>query len=95
MTENSAIPPRSVLLRLTPDEALVLFEFLARSINEHGGTGLLALTHHDAELWSLNAVHCALESELAEPFRDDYRTLVDAARERLADANGGVWPRDD
>ena len=90
MTENKNIP-----LRLTPDEALVLFEFLARMIDERGGTDLSALTHHDAELWALNAVHCALESELAEPFRDDYRALVDGARERLADTNGGAWPRDD
>lgn len=95
MTENDAVPPKSVLLRLTPDEALVLFEFLARSIDERGGTDLLALTCHDAELWTLNAVHCALESELAEPFRDDYRTLVDGARERLLHVNGGAWLRDD
>lgn len=41
MTENRSVP-----LRLTPDEALVLFEFLARMIDDYGGADLSALTHH-------------------------------------------------
>lgn len=90
MTDNA--PSAPVLLRLSPDEALVLFEFLARAIDEERGRQLAVIAKHDAELWALNAVHCALESELAEPFRDDYSALLAAARERLAEANGGPWP---
>lgn len=69
----------SVSIRLSSDEALVLFELLARFEQEES----FAIEHHGetVALWRLEG---ALEKVLAEPFRSDYRGLVSAARERLA-----------
>lgn len=71
---------REVTLRLTSDEALVLFDWLHRCEDadrvlepEHRG--------EQAALWNLSAL---LERELTEPFQRDYRELVDQARARLA-----------
>jgi hypothetical protein len=68
-----------VVVRLSADEALVLFDWL------HRGEDLKALApieHHGEQvaLWNLS---CLLESELIEPFKDNYSALVDSARERL------------
>lgn len=85
----------TVGLTLSSDQALVLFEFLSRLVRDENGVALLPLARHDAELWALNAVVNALESQLAEPFREDYSSLVEGARARVVQANGGPWPRDD
>lgn len=65
-------------VKLTKDEALVLFELLARfSDTDH-------LTIQDpAEeraLWNLN---CLLEKTLAEPFSPDWLSILESARSRL------------
>ena len=72
--------PRSVALQITPDEALVLFDFLQR----FGETKSL-LIHDQAEervLWNLS---CLLEKVLSEPFAKNYNALLADARERLRD----------
>ena len=81
---HGKIPPMTqlpVTLQLTPDEALVLFEFLQRfSQQEH-----LAIEDQAEEraLWNLT---CLLEKQLVEPFTASYAQSLAAARERLRDA---------
>jgi hypothetical protein len=69
-----------VRLELTGDEALVLFEFLARFDDNN----MLAVQDQAEEraLWNL---HCVLQKQLVEIFHPDYKELLTAARDRLRD----------
>lgn len=69
-----------VRLELTGDEALVLFEFLARFDDD----GTLAVQDQAEEraLWNL---HCLLQKQLVELFDPEYKALLAAARDRLRD----------
>ncbi len=69
-----------IKIELTKDEALVLFEFLSRFSDDEK----LNIEHQAEEraLWNLT---CLFEKELAEPFRNDYDELLEAARKRLID----------
>ncbi|GAA2701862.1 hypothetical protein [Actinoplanes palleronii] len=69
-----------VTLRLTSDEALVLFDWLHRGEDVDR---IVPPDHHGEKvaLWNLSAL---LERELVEPFQHNYRELVDRARVRLA-----------
>lgn len=69
-------------ISLSRDQALVLFEWLART----GAADQPAAFEDQAEqrvLWDLES---ALESVLTEPLREDYRELVETARARLRDS---------
>lgn len=73
-----------IAIQLSRDQALVLFEWLART----GAADQPAAFEDQAEqrvLWDLEA---SLESVLTEPLREDYRQLVATARARLRDAEG-------
>ena len=70
-------------ITLTADDALVLFELLAREIDDRKSVRLAGMIDHPAEFWALNGVFGDLQRQLAEPFRADYGELVDAARERI------------
>lgn len=76
-----AVEQDEVVVRLSHDEALVLFEWLCRTdelTNDFGD-----LVEDQAEqraLWNLN---CLLERVLIEPFQPDYQELVEQARSRL------------
>ena len=65
-------------LQLTNDEALVLFDFVAR----FSETNVLKLEDR-AEAQALWNVCCLLEKQLVEPFQDDYSDRLRAARDRL------------
>ena len=68
--------------------ALVVFDVLARSLEEQDGVPLREALDHPAEpqaLWSLFNV---LEDALPEPFEDDYARHVAAARQMVADRLG-------
>jgi hypothetical protein len=75
-------------VELSEDEALVLFELLARR-----GEGVDPRTlqlNHVAErnaLWTLEA---ELERKLVAPLRPDYAVLLSGARARV-EAQGGPW----
>jgi hypothetical protein len=77
-----------MVIELTDDEALVLFELL-----HHYGThdeGRSLSVSHAAERnapWTLAA---ALEKALIAPFRPDYTNVLAAARGRI-EAQGGSW----
>ena len=78
MSDHSAV--EDVNLPLTPDEALVLFEWLG---NFNKGEHEFDDQAEQRVLWNLEAM---LESELVEPFRPDYPELVAAARDRVRDS---------
>ncbi|KAB2912762.1 MAG: hypothetical protein F9K29_17970 [Hyphomicrobiaceae bacterium] len=78
-------------IKLTHDEALVLFDFLQREIDLANGARLAAATEHQAELWALNGLNCLLEKVIAEAFRPDYPVLIAAARDALVEKSG-TWP---
>jgi hypothetical protein len=66
-------------IRLTRDEALVLFDWISR-FSAAGGADRFEHGSEQLILWHLEAI---LEKELIEPFDDNYRGLLQAARERL------------
>ena len=67
-----------VTLTLTADQALVLFEWLAREDRK----GALP-TEHQAEQNVLWEIEAQLEKTLVAPLQPDYEVLLAAARERL------------
>jgi hypothetical protein len=70
-------------LELTQDEALVFFEWLSR-LDEQG-----AFPCEDpAEEQVLWALHGQLEKAMSEPFRANYRELVEQARSRVKASQG-------
>lgn len=73
-----------ISIRLSRDQALVLFDWLARTSAADLPTAFEDPAEQRA-LWDLEA---SLESVLAEPLREEYRELVEAARGRLRDAEG-------
>ena len=66
-------------VELTDDQALVFFEWLSR-LEESDA----APCEHEAERQVLWALHGQLEKALTEPFRPDYRSLVEKARSRIS-----------
>lgn len=78
MDENEIIN-----LSLTKDEAIVLFEFLSRFSNSDS-----KLTIEDqAEERVLWNVCCELEKILVAPFQENYREILNQAREKVRDKN--------
>ena len=45
---------QTVSIALSADEAIVLFEILAREIDGNNGSRLRPFTSHEGELWALN-----------------------------------------
>lgn len=72
--------PPAISVSFSPDEVLVLFEFLSRfSDNE------LPTIEDQAESRALWNLCCELERQLAEPFDANYQEQLAAARARLRD----------
>ena len=71
-------------LALETDEALVLFEFL-----QSGDVDLAAAIKRQPGAWGVvNAIVCALEKQLAEPFSEDYLRVVEEARASVIARHG-------
>jgi hypothetical protein len=69
------------VVKLSRDEALVLFEWLSRTeelTNDFGD--LVEDRAEQVALWNLS---CILERVLVEPFSPEYEELVNRARSRL------------
>ena len=75
---------KDIDINLNHDEALVLFEFLSREED-----GLLSKAEHYAEEKTLSRILGTLEENLSEPFRKDYKELLDEARKKV---QGGDEP---
>lgn len=69
-----------VEIKLTKDEALVLFDFLSRFSNED--TLSIQDQAEERALWNLT---CVFEKILAEPFSEEWQSIVKSARNRLRD----------
>jgi len=71
-----------ITIQLNEEDALVLFEFLARHDDLDSESGqITGLGIEDpAELYALFALHGALECTLVDLFSDDYQAKVGAAR---------------
>jgi hypothetical protein len=78
-----------VIIELPEDDALVLFELLARHDELHNASDISTFQIADpSELHALWQLHGALERALAAPFKADYRALVDAARAAVRKRQG-------
>jgi hypothetical protein len=72
----------NVKFELSKDEALVLFEFLAR-FNKEPRANVFEHQAEERVLWSLEAL---LERQLVEPFDPQYVTHLQEARDRVRDS---------
>ena len=72
---------KKVNIGLTNDEAIVLFEFLAR-FNESDDLNRFEDQSEQRVLWD---IECILEKELSEPFRADYKEILKKSRETVRD----------
>ncbi|MFI7425894.1 hypothetical protein ACIBPB_02790 [Micromonospora sp. NPDC049836] len=72
-----------VVLRLSRDEALVLFEWLYRT--DETTNDFADLVEDQAEQRALWNLTCPLERELVEPFSPQYAGRVEQSRARLRD----------
>lgn len=71
-----------VILSLSKDEALILFDFLSRFSEKD----ILKIEDQAEErvLWNL---YCDLEKELVESFQENYQKLLLKARNNIRDKN--------
>lgn len=77
--------PNSVALNLSRAEALVLFEFLARTSQDESR---VATCHAERiVLWNVEAL---LEAVLTEPLGRDYEAVVAAARQEIEGGDDSV-----
>jgi hypothetical protein len=77
--------PAGAIIRLTRDEAVVLFELLSRwESDEEKDYPPDNCFEAAGETSALLQILAQLESQLAEPFRSDYGEILKAARQRLS-----------
>lgn len=71
-------PQEPYTVELSHEQELVLFDFLWRCVHD----GVWAV--EDTAEWSiLSGILAGMEKRLSEPFRSDYRELLEAARAAL------------
>jgi hypothetical protein len=72
---------QEINLNLTKNEALVLFDFLAR-FNQKEHNDIFQDQAEQKMLWLLEG---QLEKQLTEPFSPDYKDIIKAARDKIRD----------
>lgn len=87
MDDAASITGKPIEIRLTQDEALVLFEFFARFEE----TNRLRLMNN-AEFIALSRISAQLDRSMVQPFQPDYGELLEAATQRLSNGFEGVAP---
>ena len=85
--QNPDAAQEPLLVALSADEALVLFELLARSDEAQLLGGI-----EPAEERVLWRVEAQLQKALVSPFREEYRTILAAARVRILASSGEPGP---
>lgn len=70
-----------IIIKLTKEEALVLFEFISR-FNETEHKELFQDQSEQKMMWLIEA---QLEKILAEPFQPDYEEIINNARKNIRD----------
>ncbi|HSI41142.1 MAG TPA: hypothetical protein VLA00_11405 [Xanthobacteraceae bacterium] len=88
MTET---PAEEIVLHIDRSVALVLFEFLSRTVDDGDGEALADLVEDEAEIPALWAMLAGLESVLHEPIDDKYDKRLRAARKAVATRFGGAF----
>jgi hypothetical protein len=68
-------------IKLTKDEALVLFEFISR-FNETDHKDLFQDQSEQKMMWLIEG---QLQKILVEPFQSDYKVIIDNARNKIRD----------
>ena len=76
----------TVTITLEDDEALVLFEWLSREVDDRDGARLAPVLVSPGEFWALNAMHCLMEAQMVAPFQVAYAEAVRDARARMTPA---------
>jgi hypothetical protein len=72
---------QNINLAVTKDEALVLFEFLAR-FNQTDYSEIFEDQAEQKTLWILEG---QLEKQLMEPFAPNYKDIINEARNKIRD----------
>ncbi len=83
-------PSEDVILHIDRDVALVLFEFLSRTVDDGDGEALLDFIEDEAEVPALWALLAGLESVLGEP-AEHYERRVEKAREAVTKRFGDAF----
>jgi hypothetical protein len=76
-----------VYIKISEDEALVLFEFLERL----GDTENLSFAH-TAEYIALMKISAQIDKSITTMFKPDYLTLLESARQRVGEGFEGEVP---
>lgn len=84
-------PSEEVVLHIDRSVAVVLFEFLSRTVDDGDGEALAEFVEDEAEVPALWALLAGLESVLTEPMAVDYDRKVVAAREAVIKRFGGAF----
>ncbi|WP_421700366.1 hypothetical protein [Ancylobacter sp.] len=71
--------------------AVVLFEFLSRTVDDADGEAMAEFIEDEAEIPALWALLAGLESVLTEPMAEDYERRVLKAREAVMKRFGGAF----
>ncbi|GLK84596.1 hypothetical protein [Ancylobacter defluvii] len=80
-----------IVLHVDRSVAVVLFEFLSRTVDDGDGDALAEFVEDEAEVPALWALLAGLESVLTEPMAIDYDKKVLAAREAVIKRFGGAF----
>lgn len=84
-----------VVIRLTRDEAVILFDLLARwTTDRAGATPPADCFESPSECAVLHGVLCGLEAQLPEPLSPDHERTLAEARQRLAGGWNGTTLRE-
>jgi hypothetical protein len=78
----------NINITLSPDEALVLFDFFSRFCDDDDDFTL----RHTAEYLAFMRISAQLDKALVEPFQPQYLELLRAARDRIAAGFEGQAP---
>jgi hypothetical protein len=77
--ELEIMKEKEIIIELTNDEALVLFEFIIRLNQTESKSDVRDLAEQKV-LWAIEA---QLEKVLIDPFKPDYLKILEEARSRL------------
>lgn len=88
-------PADEITLHIDRAVALVLFEFLSRTVDDEDGESVADFVEDEAELPALWALLASLEAILNEPFDDNYEKRLRMARRAVAERFGGAFSDDD
>ena len=72
---------KEINLNISKDEALVLFEWLAKFNDDN------SIAMHPVEQQVLFNLECILEKELSEPLGENYHEIVASSRERIMNSS--------